>query len=174
MPWDSTLIGNFGLGAPTMSLWWQQLLPQLPWSSGPLPADSWPPAKSPPRSRANNPVSGQASMDQLRSAAYSPTRRSKPISALDVIKRFLRAWGTTWRCLMTPPTFAGTGTMHAGTAKSRPTRKTPGSERGFNHLKIDLFFRADHRGHIKPDRNKRVRIFAEPMSSQATESLLLV
>jgi hypothetical protein len=56
-------------------------------------------------------------MDQLRYDAYSPIRPSKRISALDVIKRFQRAWDTTWRYLKKPPTYVGTGTTPAGTAK---------------------------------------------------------
>ena len=157
-----------------MSLWWQRLLPQLPWSSGPLPADLWPPAKSPPRSRANNSVSGQASMEQLRYAVYSPTRRSKPIFALDVIKRFLQAWDTTWRCLKKPPICVGTGTMRAGTVKRRVTLKTDRSERCLEHFQRDFLFRANDCSHIKSDRYARIRIFTEPMGGQASESLLFV
>jgi len=56
-------------------------------------------------------------MGRSKYGAFSPIRPSKPIFALDVIKRFLRAWDTTWQYLTTLPIYVGTGTMHAGTAK---------------------------------------------------------
>ncbi len=162
-----------------MSLWLPQQSQSLLWSPGHSPADSWPPAKSPPRSRAkrpgkSHPVSGRDSTDQLKSVAYSPIRPSKRISALDVSKRFLRAWDTTWRCLMTLPICVGTGIMRVGTVKRKVTLKTDRSERCLNDLKRHFFFRANHRSHIKSDRYARIRIVTEPMGGQASESLLFV
>ena len=162
-----------------MSLWLPQQSQSLLWSPGHSPADSWPPVKSPPRSRAkrlgkSHPVSGRVSTDLLKSVAYSPIRPSKRISALDVSKRFLRAWDTTWRCLMTLPICVGTGIMRAGTVKRRVTLKTDRSERCLDHFQRDFLFRANDRSHIKSDRYARIRIFTEPMGGQASESLLFV
>gem|GEM_PF-6387389 len=162
-----------------MSLWLPQQSQSLLWSPGHSPADSWPPAKSPSRSQArhqgkSHPVSGRDSTDLLKSVAYSPIRPSKRISALDVSKRFLQAWGTTWRCLMTLPISVGTGIMRAGTVKRRVTLKTDRLERCLDHFQSDFLFRANDRSYIKSDRYARIRIFTEPMGGQASESLLFV
>lgn len=162
-----------------MSLWLPQQSQSLLWSPGHSPADSWPPAKSPSRSRAkrpgkSHPVSGRDSTDQLKSVAYSPIRPSKRISALDVSKRFLRAWDTTWQCLMTLPICVGTGIMRAGTVKRRVTLKTDRSECCLDHFQRNFLFRANDCSHIKSDRYARIRIVTEPMGGQASESLLFV
>ena len=162
-----------------MSLWLQQQSQSLLWSPGHSPADPWPPAKSPPRSRArrpgkSHPVSGRVSTDQSKYVAYSPIRPSKLISALDVSKRFPRAWDTTWRFLTMPPICVGTGIMRAGTVKRRVTLKTDRSERCLDDFQSDFVLRANHRSHIKSDRYARIRIFTEPMGGQASESLLFV
>ncbi len=162
-----------------MSLWLPQRSQSLPWSPGHLPADSWPrvksPSKSPPQKSAPHPQrSGQVSTDQSKYGAYSPIRPSKRIFALDVSKRFLRAWDTTWRCLMTLPICVGTGIMRAGTVKRRVTLKTDRSERCLDHFQSDFLFRANDCSHIKSDRYTSIRIVTEPMGSQAPESLLFV
>jgi len=162
-----------------MSLWLPQQLQSLPWSPGHLPADSWPPAKSPSRSRAKRPgkshqVSGQDSTDQSKYVAYSPIRPSKRISAPDVSKRFPRAWDTMWRCHRTLPICVGTGITRVGTVKRRVTLRPDRSERCLDHFKRDFLFRANHRSHIKSNRDARIRIFTEPMGGQASESLLFV
>ena len=112
-----------------MPLWLRQHSRLSPWSPGHSPADSWPPVKSLQRKRPPNHApqvlaSGRVSTDRSKYGAYSPTRPSKPIFALDVIKRFLRAWDTTWQCLKKPPIYVGTGTTPAGIAKRRLTRRS--------------------------------------------------
>ena len=72
------------------------------------------------------------------------------------------------------PRSASALALHLLGPRSEDSRVNLHSECRFNDLERHIFFRPDHCSHIKPDRNTIVRIFAEPMSSQATESLLFV